>query len=86
MAILSPRVIRERLVKAFLRLPMEGFSGIDPDLVAAGSLEKDNDSKSVWISLLAFNQMGRLLRFDMETKKFTIFELPGEIKSPVALV
>ncbi|HJU35563.1 MAG TPA: hypothetical protein VJ695_10605 [Nitrososphaera sp.] len=67
-------------------MPVEGFSSINQDLVTVGSLETDNDGKSIWISLLAYNQMGQLLRFDIETGKFTIFELPNEIKSPVGLV
>jgi virginiamycin B lyase len=67
-------------------IPVEGFSSIDQDLVTVGSLEIDNASKSVWISVLTYNQMGQLLSFDTETEKFTIFELPPEIKSPVGLV
>jgi virginiamycin B lyase len=67
-------------------IPVEGFGSIDQDLVTVGSLEADKDSKSVWVSLLAYNQMGQLLRLDTETEKFTIFELPPEIKSPVGLV
>jgi virginiamycin B lyase len=80
--------LRDGTSEGFSNIPMptQGFSSIDPDLVTVGSLEIDNDNKDVWISLLAFNQMGQLLRFDIETKKFNIFELPDEIKSPVGFV
>lgn len=69
-----------------IRIPIEGFSSVDQDLVTIGSLEIDNDGKSLWISLLAYNQIGQLLRFDIETGKSTIFQLTNEIKSPVGLV
>lgn len=68
---------------AEIKLPLEGFSGIDPGLVTAGSLAIDKAKNDVWVVLLAFNQKGQLLRYDADTKKIDTVNLPADLQSPV---
>jgi virginiamycin B lyase len=50
-----------------ISLPLEGYSGVSPDLVTSGELVVD-----VWVSLVAFQQKkGQLFRYDIETDKLS---------------
>jgi virginiamycin B lyase len=66
-----------------IKLPLDGFSGIDLDLVTAGSLAIDHSKNVVWVVLLAFDQKGQLFRYDIDTKKIDAIDLPQDLKSPV---
>ena len=70
-----------------ITLPLEGFSGINLDLVTSGGLIVDNEQNDVWISLLAFQQKkGQLLQYDIETDRvIRIVDLPPELGSPVGM-
>ena len=39
-------------------LPLQGFKGVDRDLISTGSIAVDNKDKAVWITLLAFGLQG----------------------------
>jgi virginiamycin B lyase len=67
-------------------MPIDKFSGIDPTLISTGSLAVDNDRNAVWISMLAFQKKGEILRYDASTKTFKIFDMPEELASPVGIV
>jgi len=67
-------------------MPVDKFSGIDPTLISTGSLVVDNDRNAVWVSMLAFQKRGEILRYDMGTKTFKVFDMPEELASPVGLV
>ena len=67
-------------------MPIDKFSGIDPTLISTGSLAVDNDRNAVWISMLAFQKKGEILRYDVSTKTFKIFDMPEELASPVGIV
>jgi len=67
-------------------MPVDKFSGIDPTLISTGSLAVDNDRNAVWVSMLAFQKRGEILRYDMGTKTFKVFDMPEELASPVGLV
>ena len=67
-------------------MPIDKFSGIDPTLISTGSLAVDNDRNAVWISMLAFQKRGEILRYDIGTKTFKIFDMPEELASPVGIV
>jgi virginiamycin B lyase len=67
-------------------MPVDKFSGIDPTLISTGSLAVDNDRNSVWVSMLAFQKRGEILRYDIGTKTFKVFDMPEELASPVGLV
>jgi virginiamycin B lyase len=65
-------------------LPLEGFEGIDLDLVTAGLLVLDNERNDAWVSLLAFQQKGQLFQYDIDTKSVVnIVDLPADLSSPV---
>jgi virginiamycin B lyase len=66
-------------------LPLQGFNGIDRDLVSTGSIVADNKDKSIWITMLAFGQKGQILRYDTNNQTFTIFDLPSRLRSPVGI-
>ena len=68
-----------------ISLPVSSFKGIDPDLVSTGSIDIDKDRNILWISMLAFGVKGQLFKFDIPTKKFTAFDLPRELNSPVGI-
>jgi len=68
-------------------LPLQGFSGISPDLITAGGLVVDKERNDVWVSLLSFQeQRGQLFQYDIETGKIErIVDLPSELAAPVGM-
>jgi virginiamycin B lyase len=70
-----------------IALPLEGFSGINPNLITSGGLVVDNERNDVWISLLAFQQKrGQLFQYDIETDRVVrIVDLPQDLGAPVGM-
>ena len=66
-------------------IPIGEFKEIDPNLVSVGSLAVDKRNNVVWISLLAFNTKGQILRYNIENKTFDTFDMPKDISSPVGI-
>jgi virginiamycin B lyase len=67
-----------------IALPLEGFQGIDPDLVTSGLLVVDNERNDAWISLLAFQRKGQLFQYDIDTNEVVrTVDLPADLSSPV---
>jgi virginiamycin B lyase len=66
-------------------LPLQGFEGIDRDLISTGSIVTDNNDKSVWISLLAFGHKGQIIRYDTTEQTFSTYDLPRRLSSPVGI-
>jgi virginiamycin B lyase len=66
-------------------IPLEGFAGMDPDLISTGSVVVDNDRNTVWLSMLAFTKKGQIFKYDIHSKTFEVFELPSELNSPVGI-
>jgi virginiamycin B lyase len=66
-------------------LPLQGFEGIDRDLISTGSIVTDNNDKSVWISLLAFAHKGQIIRYDTTEQTFSTYDLPRRLSSPVGI-
>ena len=65
-------------------LPLNGFAGVEPDLITSGALVVDNDRKDVWMPMLAFQQKGQIFRYDIDTNKVDlIVDLPDDLRSPV---
>ncbi|MBV9179340.1 MAG: hypothetical protein JO327_02585 [Nitrososphaeraceae archaeon] len=67
-------------------MPIKSFSGIDPSLISTGSVAVDNRRNAVWVSMLAFQQKGVIVRYDIGTRTFKIFDMPKELTSPVGIV
>ncbi len=53
--------------------------------VGIGSLAIDKENKKIWITALAFEKKGVLIRYGITDNKFDIFELPTNIKSPTGI-
>jgi virginiamycin B lyase len=68
-----------------VKIPTEGFKGIDPDLISTGSIALDKKNNTLWISLLAFNTKGQIVRYNIENETFRIYDMPQDIRSPVGL-
>jgi virginiamycin B lyase len=66
-------------------LPLQGFDGIDRDLISTGSIATDNKDNAVWITLLAFGHKGQIMRYDTANQTFDIFDLPHRLSSPVGI-
>ena len=68
-------------------LPLEGFSGISPNLITSGGLVVDNERNDVWVSLLAFQQKrGQLFQYDIESDRVVrIVNLPQDLGAPVGM-
>jgi virginiamycin B lyase len=64
-------------------IPVDKFSGIDPTLISTGSAVVDNKRNVVWVSMLAFQKKGQIVRYDIGTKTFKVFDMPKELTSPV---
>ena len=56
------------LLKEFL-IPVP-VKGIERNRISIGSLAVDKRNNVVWISLLAFNTKGQILRYNIENKTF----------------
>jgi virginiamycin B lyase len=69
-----------------INLSLSGFKGIPPDLVSTGSIAVDNDRHVIWVSLLAFANKGQLLKYDINSRNITAFDLPNYLNSPVGIV
>jgi virginiamycin B lyase len=70
-----------------ISLPLEGFSGINQDLITSGGLVVDKEQNDVWVSLLSFQQKkGQLFQYDIETDTIVrIVDLPPELGAPVGM-
>lgn len=68
-----------------ISIPISGFRGIEPDLVSTGSLTLDKKNGMVWISMLAFNTKGQVIRYDINNKTFKSYDMPEELSSPVGI-
>jgi virginiamycin B lyase len=70
-----------------IALPLEGFSGISPNLITSGGLVVDNERNDVWVSLLAFQQKrGQLFQYDIETDRVVrVVDLPQDLGAPVGM-
>jgi virginiamycin B lyase len=66
-------------------LPVEGFEETDPVFVTTGSLAFDEKENSVWVPVMIYGYKGQIFQYDLDTKSFTIFELPRELSSPWGL-
>lgn len=68
-------------------LPLEGFTGIDANLITTGALTVDRQNNDVWVSLLAFQKKGQLIRYDIDSGAIaSVLDLPPGVTSPVGLV
>lgn len=67
-------------------IPTGGFQGISPSLVSVGSLAVDRQRDAVWLSVLAYNVKGQLVKYDIGTQEFSVYELPENLKSPLGLL
>jgi virginiamycin B lyase len=70
-----------------IALPLEGFSGISPNLITSGGLVVDNERNDVWVSLLAFQEKrGQLFQYDIESDRVVrIVDLPQDLGAPVGM-
>ena len=70
-----------------IALPLEGFPGINPNLITSGGLVVDKERNDVWVSLLAFQQkIGQLFQYDIETDRVVrIVDLPQDLGAPVGM-
>ena len=65
-------------------LPLDGFSGINSNLITSGSMVVDNERNVVWVSLLAFQQKGQLFQYDTDASEVVnTVDLPDDLSSPV---
>jgi virginiamycin B lyase len=64
----------------------EKFKGIDPIHISTGSIAYDSKRNVVWVSMLAYGMKGEIIKYNLQTKHFNIFDLPKEVNSPVGLV
>jgi virginiamycin B lyase len=61
------------------------FQTIPTYEVGLGSMAVDKETNSIWITALAFEKKGVLIRYSITDNKFEIFELPKNIKSPTGI-
>ncbi len=63
----------------------EVFQNIPSYEIGLGSLAVDKENKRIWITALAFEKKGVLIRYNIMDNKFDIYELPKHIKSPTGI-
>jgi virginiamycin B lyase len=70
-----------------IQMPInDKFKGIDPIHISSGSIAYDSKRNVVWISMLAYGMKGEIIKYNLQTKHFNIFDLPKVVNSPVGLV
>jgi virginiamycin B lyase len=62
------------------------FKGIDPFYISTGSIAFDSKRNVIWISMLAYGKKGEIIKYNLKTRYFNIFDLPKQLNSPVGLV
>lgn len=63
----------------------DSFKGIPDYEVGLGSLAIDHGNQNIWITALAFDKKGLLVKYNIPDKKFSLYELPDTIKSPTGI-
>lgn len=63
----------------------DSFKGIPDYEVGLGSLAIDHRNQDIWITALAFDKKGVIVKYNVPDKKFFIYELPSTIKSPTGI-
>lgn len=71
---------------SYVKLPIEGFKGIDPFLISTGSVQIDNKRNVLWVSMLAFGVKGEVFKYDISKGAITVYDLPPTLNSPVGIV
>jgi virginiamycin B lyase len=67
-------------------IPLEDvFQTIPNYEIGIGSLAVDKENKAIWITALAFEKKGVLIKYSITDNRFDIFELPKNIKSPTGI-
>lgn len=61
------------------------FKGIPKYEVGLGALAIDQAKKNIWITALAFEKKGVLIKYDLMDKNFTLYELPESFRSPTGI-
>ncbi len=61
------------------------FKGIPEYEIGLGSLAIDNNKENIWITALAFEKKGVLIKYDINNKKFYLYELPDSFRSPTGV-
>ncbi|HEX5978954.1 MAG TPA: hypothetical protein VFY68_16850, partial [Nitrososphaeraceae archaeon] len=68
-------------------LELEDFESMGPATVSSSSSNSsnDNNNNSVWFTAVDFPEGGRIVKFDMNTEKFQIFDLPKGSGVPIGI-
>lgn len=67
-------------------IPLNGlFKDIPKYQVGLGELAIDKARNNVWITALAFEKKGVLIKYDIANKKFSLYELPDTFRSPTGI-
>ena len=66
-------------------IPIKGFEGTDPVFITTGSPAFDEKENAVWVSVMVYGYKGQILKYNIDTKSFDIFNLPRELSSPWGL-
>ncbi|HSA75446.1 MAG TPA: hypothetical protein VLE21_04590 [Candidatus Nitrosocosmicus sp.] len=61
------------------------FTGIPEYQIGLGALAIDKAKKNIWITALAFDKKGVLIKYDIMNKKFNFYELPDSFRSPTGI-
>lgn len=61
------------------------FKGIPKYEIGLGSLAIDQAKKNIWITALAFEKKGVLIKYDIYSKNFSLYELPSNFRSPTGI-
>ncbi len=69
-----------------IQIPLNDmFQGIPRYEIGLGALAIDKAKNNIWITALAFEKKGVLIKYDITNKKFSIYELPDSFRSPTGI-
>ena len=69
-------------------LELEDFESMGPATVSSSNSSNDNnndDNNTVWFTAVDFPEGGKIVKFDMNTEKFQIFDLPKGSGVPIGI-
>ena len=69
-----------------IQIPLNDlFKEIPRHEIGLGALAIDKAKKNLWITALAFEKKGALIKYDIRNMKFSLYELPDSFRSPTGI-
>ena len=69
-----------------IKLPLNAFEGISNNAINSGSIAVDEERNVVWTTVLSYQTVGQIFKYDIASQKVTVTDLPEGLTSPVGTI